>query len=179
MKLSVLFSIISVIVAITLVSLVNTDNTRPRGTIELVSTEVTNLDTRRYDQTGALLEQTSTRHLIQYDQDDRLKLSEVTVTQVTPSGEMWTLTAPKGIAYDTTNALELSAGVEISNQNATTLTTDKVFIDTSQRLATSDDQVLLVTPKSRTQASGLTINLEQGSATLRGNVRTNYQASSN
>jgi LPS export ABC transporter protein LptC len=85
------------------------------------------------------------------------------------------LAAPQGIGNDTDNSLELSGGVNIANGTAVLMTTDTMLINSDDRIAKSGGEVVLKTEKSETTADGLIINLSTNTATLAGNVSTEYR----
>ena len=175
MKLSVLAGLASAVLALILILRVDTEKPGESGNAMLVATEITALKTRRYDEDGALLEQASAEHLIQYDNDEQMLMTGVNVTQLSREDGLWTLAAPQGIGNDTGNSLELSGGVNIANGTAVLMTTDTMRINSDDRIAKSGGEVVLKTQKSETTADGLIINLSTNTATLAGNVSTEYR----
>ena len=175
MKLSVLAGFASAVLALILILQVDTEKPNNGGELMLVATEITALQTRRYDEYGELLERASADHLIQYDSDEQMLMTGVDVTQSSLENGTWTLAAPQGVGSDTGNSLELSGGVNISNGTSVTMTTHTMLIDSDDRIAKSGGEVVLTTEKSETTADGLIINLNTNTATLAGNVNTEYR----
>ena len=175
MKLSVLAGLASAVLALILILRVDTEKPTESGNAMLVATEITALKTRRYDEDGELLERASADHLIQYDSDEQMLMTGVNVTQLSHEDGLWTLAAPQGIGNDTDNSLELSGGVNIANGTAVLMTTDTMLINSDDRIAKSGGEVVLMTQKSETTADGLIINLSTNTATLAGNVSTEYR----
>ena len=175
MKLSVLAGLASALIALILILQVDTEKPNNSGTTMLVATEITALKTQRYDEDGELLERASAEHLIQYDNDEQMLMTGINVTQSSLENGTWTLAAPQGVGSETDSSLELSGGVNISNGTSVTMTTDAMLIDSDERIAKSEGEVVLRTQKSQTTADGLIINLNTNTATLAGNVNTEYR----
>ena len=175
MKLSVLAGLASAILVLILILRVDTEKPNDSGNSILVATEITALKTRRYNDNGELLERAKAGHLIQYDSDERMLMTGVTVTQLSREDGMWTLAAPQGVGNETTSSLELSGGVTIANGTSVGMITDTILIKSNDRIATSQGEVVLKTQKSDTTADGLIINLNTNTATLTGNVNTEFR----
>ncbi len=175
MKLSALAGLASVAFVLILILRVDTEKPSDAGDVQLVTTEITALKIRRYNEIGALLEESQTDHLIQYDRDKKTFLTGVNVTQSSVDDDTWTLTAPDGIGSETDGSLELSGGVNIVNGKSVAIATDTMLITSDDRIAKSKGEVVLTTQNSETKADGLTIDLGMNTAILTGNVNTEYR----
>ena len=176
MKLSAIAGLASVAFVLILILRVDTEKPSDASDVQLVTTEITALKTRRYNGIGALLEQSQTDHLIQYDREKKTFLTGVNVTQSSADDGTWTLTAPDGIGSETNGSLELFGGVNIVNGKSVAIATDTMLISSEDRIAKSKGKVVLTTQNSETNADGLTIDLGMNTATLTGNVNTEYRS---
>jgi len=88
----------------------------------------------------------------------------------------WDIAAEAGVLYERTNELALQDGVTVYEAtNQATLNTDTMLLNMDQKRAEGHDDVLLIGRGSKSTGAGFELDLVANTATLKGNVKTQYE----
>ena len=88
----------------------------------------------------------------------------------------WDIEAQAGILYEMTNELALQDGVTVYEAtNQATLNTETMLLKMDQKRAEGDNEVLLTGRGSKTTGSSFELDLVANTATVKGNVKTQYE----
>jgi len=92
------------------------------------------------------------------------------------SGEIWDIRASDGVFFEDINELALTNGVVIDEHaQEARMTTQAMRLLMDQKLATGEHKVVLTGRGSRTTGSAFEVDLRTNTATLMGDVQTNYE----
>ena len=177
MKWSIAFALFGVMTL--LIVFARVDNESPMGTSPqaLVEVEIDQLVITRFDKEGRKLEQSNAKHAIRLENRSTTELSELRVRRRDHQGQEWILAAPKGTSDASNDTVKLQGGVVVSRAGGVNLLTEAVVVDMASGEAISTDKTQLTGNQSLSSASGLIVDLEQGTAKLVGQVRSMYQRS--
>lgn len=88
----------------------------------------------------------------------------------------WDIAADAGVLYEQTDELALQDGVTVYEAtNQATLTTETMRLNMDQKRAEGHDDVLLTGRGSKSTGAGFELDLVANTATLKGNVKTQYE----
>ena len=88
----------------------------------------------------------------------------------------WNIKAEAGVLYERTNELALQDGVTVYEAtNQATLNTETMLLNMDQKRAEGHDTVLLTGRGSKTTGAGFELDLVANTATVKGNVKTQYE----
>ena len=88
----------------------------------------------------------------------------------------WDIEAQAGVLYEQTNELALQDGVTVYEAtNQATLNTETMLLNMDQKRAEGHDTVLLTGRGSKTTGAGFELDLVTNTATVKGNVKTQYE----
>jgi len=88
----------------------------------------------------------------------------------------WDITASAGTFFEDINELVLQNGVTvIETERQATMTTEAMRLFMDQKRATGEQDVLLTGRGSRTSGSSFELDLQTNTATLKGDVVTQYE----
>ena len=88
----------------------------------------------------------------------------------------WDIEAQAGILYEMTNELALQDGVTVYEAtNQATLSTETMLLNMDRKRAEGHNEVLLTGRGSKTTGSGFELDLVANTATVKGNVKTQYE----
>ncbi len=105
----------------------------------------------------------------------KTELSEINYSVEGNNGERWNIRASKGLFLDDLGELELSHGVKIEEAlRNIEITTDNMLLLTESQRAIGTHTVTLVAKNSRTVGSAFELDLNNSTAKLFGDVKTDY-----
>ena len=88
----------------------------------------------------------------------------------------WDIRSEAGVLYEQTNELALQDGVTVYEAtNQAILNTEKMLLNMDKKRAEGHKEVLLTGKGSRTTGAGFELDLVTNTATLKGNVKTQYE----
>ena len=88
----------------------------------------------------------------------------------------WNIKAQAGVLYEMTNELALQDGVTVYEAtNQATLNTETMLLNMDRKRAEGHNEVLLTGRGSKTTGSGFELDLVANTATVKGNVKTQYE----
>ena len=92
------------------------------------------------------------------------------------SGEIWNIRASDGVFFEDRNELALTNGVVIDEHaQEARITTEAMRLFMDKKLASGEHQVVLTGRGSLTTGSAFEVDLRTNTATLMGDVQTNYE----
>lgn len=132
-----------------------------------------------YDPAGKANYRLTAEHLEHFPDDDTVEAEKLKLEYIDPSQQLWQVTAEHAVGYENTEILDMSKNVRIvleatNPDKNLVLTTDKIRVDIPKKLATTDARVKIVGKNSNINATGMDINLENGTLTLRSQAQGQY-----
>lgn len=133
------------------------------------------LETRSFDDNGALVSRLQTARARQYTGSPLIEMTHP-VFSTGQGNRRWQGRAHSGTADSNNNMLTLENDVVFHQPaNAAKIHTEKLVIDRQQRRAHTDRAVEISANHSQTTAEGMQIDFDAQTIQLQGNVHTRYQ----
>ena len=111
-----------------------------------------------------------------WSDSDEVSLSEIRYRAKGDNDTAWDITASAGTFFEDINELVLQNGVTvIETERQATMTTEAMRLFMDQKRATGEQDVLLTGRGSRTSGSSFELDLQTNTATLKGDVVTQYE----
>ena len=111
-----------------------------------------------------------------WSDSDEVALSEIRYRSRGDKDTAWDITASAGTFFEDINELVLQNGVKvIETERQATMTTEVMRLFMDQKRASGDEEVLLTGRGSRTTGSSFELDLQTNTATLKGDVVTQYE----
>ena len=131
---------------------------------------------RRFSHEGLPTDRLEIDSAIRWLNSDEMALDSIQYVTSGNSGEIWDIRASDGVFFEDRNELALTNGVVIDeHEQEARMTTHAMRLFMDQKLATGEHRVLLTGRGSRTTGSAFRIDLGTNTATLIGDVQTNYE----
>ncbi|MFV2057671.1 MAG: LPS export ABC transporter periplasmic protein LptC, partial [Thiohalomonadales bacterium] len=114
--------------------------------------------TTSFSETGTIEKKLSARRLAHYPYDDRSEFTSVYISTTNPDNTIWELTAEKGKAFSSTNAIHLQGDINISEASKSSslnVQTETLDIDYKKNIAKTADRVLITDTYGTVSAEGM------------------------
>jgi len=103
-------------------------------------------------------------------------LSEIRYQAQAENGSVWDIDAAAGIFFEDLNELELKNGVTVLERTRDArMQTESIRLYLEQKRAQGEQEVVMTGRGSRTTGSAFELDLQRSMATLKGDVRTEYE----
>lgn len=131
---------------------------------------------RRFSDEGRPTDTLKIDYATRWLNSDRTALGGIQYVTAGNSGEIWDIRASQGVFFEDRNELALSNGVVIDEHDQETrMTTQAIQLFMDKKRATGEHRVVLTGRGSRTTGSAFRVDLKTNTATLMGDVQTNYE----
>lgn len=111
-----------------------------------------------------------------WQNSEETTLSEIRYLAQVQNGAVWDIDAAAGIFFEDVNELELKNGVTVLERTRdATVQTESMRLYMDQKLAQGEQEVVMTGQGSRTTGSSFELDLQSSTATLKGDVRTEYE----
>jgi LPS export ABC transporter protein LptC len=149
-------------------------STPPQPSADAIRYYVQDLRRERFDKQGNAVESLTIGTVTQRIGDTDAQIAQIQYERKDNANKDWTVTATHG-ALEQENTLRLFDGVELiyRDQNVT-LRSPTLTIQMDQKIASSDDRILIASPDSETQGTGVLLDLDSSTAQLLADVETVY-----
>lgn len=178
MKWSVSFAVAGIIALLLVLSRVDSELPTRVQAQKLLTTEVDRLVLTRFDKNGKKLETSRAAQALQFEGETQTHLQDVSVERQDRNGTRWQLNSPVGMSESASDTLTLTGGVTILRGNDVRLETQELTVDATTNLASSLGSAKLLSSRGTAVASRLIVDLDAGTAELRGDVTSRYQKES-
>ena len=140
---------------------------------------ISNFKATMYDKSGAANYRMTAQHLEHFPDNDTIEVQNIMVEYIDTTQQVWQATSDNAIGYENTEILHLSGNVKIQLQTPNPdknliLVTDKLRIDFIAKQASTDSKVKITGKNSKIDATGMDINLDSGTLTLKSQARGQY-----
>ena len=111
-----------------------------------------------------------------WQNSEETTLSEIRYQAQAENGSVWDIDAAAGIFFEDLNELELKNGVTVLERTRdATMQTESMRLYLDQKRAQGEQEVVMTGRGSRTTGSAFELDLQRSVATLKGDVRTEYE----
>ena len=131
---------------------------------------------RRFSDAGRPSDTLKINSATRWLNNDQTALGGIQYVTTGNSGEIWDIRASNGVFFEDRNELALTNGVVIDEHaQEARMTTEAMRLFMDKKLASGEHQVVLTGRGSRTTGSAFEVDLRTNTATLMGDVQTNYE----
>ena len=131
---------------------------------------------RHFSQDGVTADVLEIGEATQWLSGEETTLKDIRYQTQAESGAVWDIGAAAGIFYEDINELELKNGVTVLELTRdTTMQTESMRLYMDQKRAQGEQEVVMTGRGSRTTGSAFELDLQSSMATLKGDVRTEYE----
>ena len=111
-----------------------------------------------------------------WQNSEETTLREIRYQAQSQNGAVWDIGAAAGIFFEDLNELELKNGVTVLERNlGASMQTKSMRLYLDQKRAQGEQEVVMTGRGSRTTGSAFELDLQRSVATLKGDVRTEYE----
>lgn len=140
---------------------------------------LSNFTTIIYDKDGIPNYNIKAQHLKHFPDDDTQEITKLEVEYITATGERWLAFAEKGIIKDNKTILQLRQNVILKRKTSDPIrmlevNTQELDINLVEKQAQTDAQVKILGKNSDINATGMIIDLESGTLTLKSKATGHY-----
>ena len=131
---------------------------------------------RHFSQDGVAADVLEIGEATLWQNSDETTLRDIRYQAQAENGAVWDIDAAAGIFFEDLNELELKNGVTVLELTRdATMHTESMRLYMDQKRATGEQEVVMTGRGSRTTGSAFELDLQSSMATLRGDVRTEYE----
>ena len=131
---------------------------------------------RHFSQDGVTADVLEIGEATQWQNSEETTLKDIRYQAQAESGAVWDIDAAAGIFYEDINELELKNGVTVLELTRdATMRTESMRLYMDQKRAQGEQEVVMTGRGSRTSGSAFELDLQSSMATLKGDVRTEYE----
>lgn len=131
----------------------------------------------QYTEEGVPSHELTITSWMDYEDDDKSYLTEVSYRGIDEKGHFWHMRADTAHYHKQSNELVLLKNVQVRYSGADAqLTSDHLRLLPDSQKAMTQTPIVITTPSSTTTADGLVIDLQSDQAQLLANVETQYSA---
>ena len=131
---------------------------------------------RHFSQDGVTADVLEIGEATRWQNSEETTLMDIRYQAQAKSGAIWDIDAAAGIFYEDINELELKNGVTVLELTRdTTMQTESMRLYMDQKRAQGGQEVVMTGRGSRTTGSAFELDLQSSMATLKGDVRTEYE----
>ena len=131
---------------------------------------------RHFSQDGVTADVLEIGEATRWQNSEETTFRDIRYQAQAESGVVWDIDAATGIFYEDINELELKNGVTVLELTRdTTIQTGSMRLYMDQKRAQGEQGVVMTSRGSRTTGSAFELDLQSSMATLKGDVRTEYE----
>ena len=131
---------------------------------------------RHFSQDGVAADVLEIGEATRWQNSEETALSEIRYQAQAENGSIWDIDAAAGIFFEDLNELELKNGVTVLERTRdATMQTESMRLYLEQKRAQGEQEVVMTGRGSRTTGSAFELDLQRSMATLKGDVRTEYE----
>tara|TARA_X000000950_G_scaffold236215_1_gene286955 strand:+ start:4696 stop:5235 length:540 start_codon:yes stop_codon:yes gene_type:complete len=131
---------------------------------------------RHFSQDGVAENVLEIGEATRWQNNKETKLSEIRYQAQAENGAVWDIGAAAGIFFEDLNELELKNGVTVLERTRdATMRTESMRLYVDQKFAQGEQDVVMTGRGGRTTGSAFELDLQRSMATLKGDVRTEYE----
>ena len=143
---------------------------------QLIATYLREGTRRHFSQDGVAADVLEIGEATRWQNSEETTLSEIRYQAQAENGSVWDIDAAAGIFFEDLNELELKNGVTVLERTRdATMQTQSMRLYLEQKRAQGEQEVLMTGQGSRTTGSAFELDLQRSMATLKGDVRTEYE----
>ena len=143
---------------------------------ELIASYLREGTRRHFSQNGVAADVLEISMATRWQNSEETTLRDIRYQARAENGAVWDIEAAAGIFFEDLNELELKNGVTILELTRdATMQTESIYLYMDQMLAQGGREVVMTGRGSRTSGSAFELDLQSGKATLKGDVRTEYE----
>ena len=131
---------------------------------------------RHFSQDGVAADVLKIGEATRWQNSEETTLTEIRYQAQSENGSVWDIDAAAGIFFEDLNELELKNGVTVLERTRdATMQTESMRLFMDQKRAQGEQEVVMTGRGSRTTGSAFELDLQRSMATLKGDVRTEYE----
>ena len=131
---------------------------------------------RHFSEDGAASDVLEIGEATRWQNSEETTLSEIRYRAQAENGAVWDIVAAAGVFFEELNELELKNGVTVLERTRdATVQTESMRLYMDQKRAQGEQEVVMTGRGSRTTGSAFELDLQSSMATLKGDVRTEYE----
>ena len=131
---------------------------------------------RHFSQDGVAADVLEIGEATRWQNSEETTLSEIRYQAQAENGSVWDIDAAAGIFFEDLNELELKNGVTVLERTRdAAMQTESMRLYLEQKRAQGEQEVVMTGRGSRTTGSAFELDLQRSMATLKGDVRTEYE----
>ena len=143
---------------------------------ELIASYLREGTRRHFSQDGVAADVLEISVATRLQNSEETTLKDIRYQARAENGAVWDIEAATGIFFEDLNELELKNGVTILELTRdATMQTESMHLYMDQKRAQGEQEVVMTGRGSRTSGSAFELDLQSSKATLKGNVRTEYE----
>lgn len=140
---------------------------------------ISNFNATLYDANGKPNYRLNASHLEHFPDDESMHMKNMQLEYTDSGNQQWLASSKKGVAYKDIEVLHMRDDVRVTRNtaiqnNAITLYTNTLMMDSIKRIASTEDEVKIVGKNSTIVATGMLIELDAGKLTLNAKARAEY-----
>ena len=143
---------------------------------ELIASYLREGTRRHFSQDGVAADVLEISVATRWQNSEETNLTDIRYQAQAENGAVWDIEAATGIFFEDLNELELKNGVTILElTREATMQTESMHLYMDQQRAQGDQEVVMTGRGSRTSGSAFELDLQSSKATLKGDVKTEYE----
>ena len=143
---------------------------------ELIASYLREGTRRHYSQDGVAADVLEISVATRWQNSEETTLTDIRYQAQAENGAVWDIEAATGTFFEDLNELELKNGVTILElTREATMQTESMHLYMDQKRAQGDQEVVMTGRGSRTSGSAFELDLQSNKATLKGDVKTEYE----
>ena len=143
---------------------------------ELIASYLREGTRRHFSQHGVAADVLEIGEATRWQSSEETTLRDIRYQTQAEHGAVWDIDAAAGIFFEDLNELELKNGVTILELTRdATMQTQSMHLYMNQKRAQGEQEVVITGRGSRTSGSAFELDLQSSMATLKGDVRTEYE----
>ena len=143
---------------------------------ELIASYLREGTRRHFSQDGVAADVLEISVATRWQNSEQTTLTDIRYQAQAENGAVWDIEAAAGIFFEDLNELELKNGVTILELTRdATMQTESMHLYIDQKRAQGEQKVVMTGRGSRTSGSAFELDLQSSKATLKGDVRTEYE----
>ena len=143
---------------------------------ELIASYLREGTRRHFSQDGVAADVLEISVATRWHNSEETTLTDIRYQARAENGAVWDIEAATGIFFEDLNELELKNGVTILELTRdATMQTKSMHLYMDQKRAQGEQKVVITGRGSRTSGSAFELDLQSSKATLKGDVRTEYE----
>ena len=131
---------------------------------------------RHFSRDGVAADVLEIEEATRWQNSEETTLREIRYQAQLENGAVWDIGAAAGIFFEDLSELELKNGVTVLERNLdASMQTESMRLYLEQKRAQGEQEVVMTGRGSRTTGSAFELDLQRSMATLKGDVRTEYE----